>query len=142
MAKTMLSPDEFADKHARRLKGSVDDIRAGIARVTESPTAKAADKKDKMLQNLTASVNSGKWAQRLRSVTLEDWKAKTTDKGLSRIASGIDGARAKVVDFASQLLPYEANLQQQVNKLPDLTLEDSISRMTSWVRGMSKFTRK
>jgi len=39
-------------------------------------------------------------------------------------------------------LPYEATLKDQINKMPDLTLEDSISRATSWIRGMSKFTRK
>jgi hypothetical protein len=142
MAKVMMTPSEFQEKQARRLKGSIEDIRSGIQRVTESPTAKAAKKADKMVANLTAAVNSGKWASRLNSVTLEDWKQKAIDKGLSRIASGIDGAKAKVEAFAAQLLPFEANLQESINKLPDLTLEDSVNRATSWIRGMSKFQRK
>jgi hypothetical protein len=138
----MMTPQEFQEKQARRLKGSIEDIRSGIQRVTESPTAKAAKKADKMVANLTAAVNSGKWAARLNSVTLEEWKQKAIDKGLSRIASGIDGAKAKVEAFAAQLLPFEANLQESINKLPDLTLEDSVNRATSWIRGMSKFQRK
>lgn len=142
MAKVMLTPDQFADKHARNLKASIQDIQQGINNVTEAPTAKAAKAQTKMLQNLTNSVNSGKWAARLNSVSVEDWKSAAINKGLPRIASGIDGARAKVVDFASQLLPYEANLQAQVTKLPNLTLEDSINRMTTFVRGMAKFQRK
>jgi hypothetical protein len=142
MAKQMMTASEYAEKQARRLKGSIEDIRSGIQRVTEAPTAKAAKKADKMVANLTASVTSGKWAARLNSVSLEEWKQKATDKGLSRIASGIDGAKAKVEAFAAQLLPFESSLQDQINKLPDLTLEDSVNRATSWIRGMSKFQRK
>lgn len=142
MAKIAMTPEEFADKHARRLKGSVDDIRSGIQRVTESPTAKAASKQDKMVQNLTAAVSSGKWAARLRAVTLEQWKSSAIDKGIGRIAAGIDGAHDKQVAFASQLLPFESSLQDSVSKMPDLTLEDSISRSAAWMRGMAKFTRK
>ncbi len=142
MGKITLSPEEFAEKHARRLKGSIEDIRSGVEKVTDSPTNKAAAKQDKMLTNLQAAVSSGKWAARLRAVPLDEWKKKTLDKGLGRIASGIDGAHDKQVQFAQQLLPYEASLQDSVNKLPDLTLEDSVNRATAWIRGMSKFTRK
>lgn len=137
-----LTPQEFREKHARRLKGSIEDIRTGVSRVTESPTAKAAAKADKMVANLSRSVQSGKWAARLRGVSLEEWKAKMTDKGLGRIAGGIDEAASKVEDFASQLLPFQDSLAKTVNALPDLTLEDSISRATAWIRGMSKFTKK
>jgi len=142
MSPINITAEEFAEKHARRLKGSIDDIRSGVSKVTESPTAKAASKQDKMLAGVQAAVSSGKWASRLRAVTLEQWKQKTLDKGLGRIASGIDGAHDKVVDFASQLLPFEANLKTTIDKLPDLTLEDSVNRATTWIRGMSKFTRK
>jgi len=142
MAKIKLTAEEFADKHARRLKGSIDDIRSGVGKVTVAPTLLAAAKQDKMLQNLTAAVQSGKWATRLKAVDLPTWQDKILNKGLGRIASGIDGAHDKVVSFATQLLPYEATLQDQVAKMPDLTLEDSVNRASSWIRGMSKFTRK
>jgi len=142
MPKTLISPEEFADKHARRLKAATEDIRAGVARVTEAPTAKAAAKQDKMLARLQAAVSSGKWASRLRAVTLEEWKAATTDKGINRIAAGIDAAHGKQVAFAQQLLTYESTLMGTVEKMPDLTLEDSITRATAWIRGMAKFTPK
>jgi len=142
MAKIKLTAEEFADKHARRLKGSIDDIRSGVGKVTVAPTLQAAAKQDKMLQNLTAAVQSGKWAARLKAVDLPTWQDKILNKGLGLIASGIDGAHDKVVAFAAQLLPYEAGLQDQVAKMPDLTLEDSVNRASSWIRGMSKFTRK
>lgn len=137
-----LTPDEFVEKHARRLKGAVDDMRKGIERVSSSPTAAAANKKDKMRANVNASIDSGKWERGLRRVSLEDWKSKMVNKGLGRVATGVDEAAPKVRAFAADLLPYIDNLQGTVSKMPDTTLEDSINRMTTFIRGMSKFSRK
>ncbi|MDD3428108.1 MAG: hypothetical protein PHR42_04150 [Caldisericia bacterium] len=137
-----MTPEEYAEKQARRLKGAIEDIRAGVSRVTESPTAKAATKSDKMLAGVQRAVQSGKWGARLKAVSLDEWKQKTIEKGLGRISSGIDGAHDKVVSFAAQLLPYQADLQKQIEKMPDLTLEDSLNRMVTFIRGMSKFQRK
>lgn len=143
MAKTItMTPAEFQEKHARRLKGAVQDIRAGIEKVTESPMAKAAAKETKMVNNLQAAVTSGKWRAGLNRVSLQQWKDQAINKGLNRIAAGVDGSKDKVIAFAGDLLAYESGLQQTVNKLPDLTIEDSINRATSWIRGMSKFQRK
>jgi hypothetical protein len=140
--KIRLSAVQVAEKHGRRLKGSIEDIRTGIQSVTESPTAKAAKKADKYLQGVQAAVSSGRWANRLNSVTLEDWKKAAIDKGLGRIAAGVDNAMPKTTAFFDQLLPFEASLQDQVAKLPDLTLQDSIERAAAWMRGMNKFVRK
>ena len=132
---------EYQEKHARRLKASVEDVRAGIDRVTESPTEKAAAKQDKMLTNLTASVQSGKWAAGLKRVSLEEWKTKARDIGVNRIAAGIDGAADKVVAFAEQLLPHIDRGQAKIKTMPDTTLDDNINRMTTFVRHMSEFKR-
>lgn len=137
-----VTAQEYQEKQARRLKGSLEDIRLGISKVTESPTKKAAMKQVKMLANLTAAVNSGKWAARLNAVTVEEWKNKALTKGVDRIPAGIDAAKDKVIAFATDLLAFEATAQQKVNGMPDLTLEDSIARATTWMRTMSTFKRK
>jgi hypothetical protein len=137
-----LTAEQLVEKHARRLKGSVADIQDGIARVTVSPTTQAAAKQDKMLQNLTTAVNSGKWKRGLQNVSLEQWKEAAITKGVPRIAQGIDGAHDKMLAFANQLLPFQANLQATLDKMPDLNLEDSVNRSAAWIRGMSKFVRK
>jgi hypothetical protein len=77
----------------------------------------------------------------MKAVTLEDWKGKMLDKGVNRVASGIDAAAPKVIAFATQLLPHIDALVSQVNKMPDATLEDSIARATFMMRGMAKFVR-
>ncbi len=137
-----LTPEEFAEKHGRRLKGAISDIQAGIQKVTEAPTAKAAQKAEKMRARLNEAIDSGLWQQRLQKVTVEDWKQAALSKGVGRIPAGVDAARKKVEEFAGQLLSYQDGLKKEVDRLPDLTLEDSINRMTTWVRGMSKFRKK
>ena len=136
-----LTSAEFREKHARRLKASVEDVRRGIDRVTESPTAKAAAKQDKMLTNLTASISSGKWAAGLKRVSLEDWKKKTRDVGVNRIAAGIDAAASKVEAFADDLLPHIDRGQEKIKAMPDVTLDDNINRMVSFTRHMSELKR-
>jgi len=137
-----VTPAEFREKHARNLKASLTDMRAGVEKVTTAPGGQAAAKQDKMLANLTAKIQDGTWARRLKGVTLEEWRSKMIDKGLPRVAGGIDAAAAKVEDFATQLLPAVDAAATKAKAMPDLTLEDSINRMTSFVRDMSKFSKK
>ena len=136
-----LTAAQFREKHARRLKGATEDMRAGIQRVTENPCDKAAAKQDKMLANLTASVNNGKWAAGLKRVSLEMWKDKADKIGVNRVAAGIDAAAAKVEAFAEQLLPHIDREVAKIAAMPDITLDDNINRMTSFIRGMSNFKR-
>lgn len=136
-----LNAQQFREKHARRLKAAVDDIREGVQRVQEAPGKKAAAKKDKWIQNLSKQETVDKWARQTASVTLEDWKDKMINKGVGRIAAGIDGAAAKVEDFAEKLIAHENQGLQQLEQMPDLTLEDSIQRASAWIRHMSNFKR-
>ena len=137
-----LTPKQAQEKWARRLKGAIEDINAGVDSVSEAPGKKAAAKSAKMLANLTKSVQDGTWAARVGAVSLEDWKRAMKEKGVGRIAAGVDGASAKAEDFFNQLFNYQASIKSKLNSMPDLTLEDSISRMTTWVRDMSKFSKK
>lgn len=137
-----LTPDEFVEKHARRLKAATPDMRKGVERITVSPTALAAKKIDKMRAHLLEKIDDGTVKRRLEAVTLEDWKSKMLTKGVGRVAEGIDQAAAKVRDFAGQLLPAVDAAKAKIAGLPDLTLEDSINRMNTYIREMAKFKKK
>ena len=137
-----LTPQEATAKHARNLKNSIQDITTGVNRVSVAPGAQAAAKSEKMLQNLTKSVQSGKWGRRVAAVPLAEWQNAMNTKGVQRVASGIDAAKEKVESFYAELFPYQAGLESKIKALPDLTLEDSLNRMTTWVRGMAGFQRK
>lgn len=136
-----VNAEEFAEKHARRLKGATEDIRRGVERVTDAPGKKAAAKQEKMKAKINEAIDSGRWANNVGKVSVEEWRDKTISKGLGRIASGIDAAHDKVVDFAGQLLPAVEKAKGMVGGMPDLTLEDSIARMSTYAREMAKFKK-
>jgi len=136
-----LTAIEFQEKHARRLSASIDDVRKGIDRVTVNPCELAAAKQEKMLTNLTAAVNDGRWAAGLKRVSLEEWKDKAKNVGAGRIASGINAAKSKVIAFAEQLLPHIDAGQAKLKGMPDITLEDNIQRMIAMTRHMAEFKR-
>lgn len=135
-----LSPAERAEKWGRNLKRSGDDIRRGVERVTEAPGVKAAAKQDKMLSRLTAKVEDGTWAERVASVPVGEWREKMINKGIPRISAGVDGANGKVVEFHQQLEDHQERINTELERMPDVSLEDSISRMTHQVRRMSEFS--
>lgn len=136
-----LTPQQFQEKHARRLSAAVEDVRQGIDRVTVNPCEQAAAKQEKMLAGITAAVNNGSWARGLRRVSLEQWKDKAKNVGVGRIASGINAAKEKTIAFAEQLLPHIDAGQAKIKTMPDLSLEDNISRMTTFIRHMADFKR-
>jgi hypothetical protein len=92
-----------------------------------------------MLANLTASVQSGRWANALNKVTLQQWKDQATNVGVNRIAAGVDAAKQKSIDFATQLLPAVDAAVAKIQGMPDLTVEDNINRMTTYIRQMATF---
>jgi hypothetical protein len=137
-----LSAKQVTEKHNRRLKQALDDMQNGVNAVTESPTKKAAAKQDKMRQNIVNAIDSGKWAAGLNRVTVDQWKDAMINKGIGRVAAGIDGSADKVEAFFNELLPHIDTGINAVQKLPDVTLEDNINRATTFMRHMAKFKRK
>lgn len=137
-----LTPQEYQEKHARRLTAAVEDVRRGIDRVTVNPCEVAASKQDKMLANLTKAVTDGRWAAGLKRVSLEDWKTKTRDVGANRIAAGIAAASSKVIAFAEELIPHINAGQAKLASMPDITLEDNIQKMVTFTRHMATMKRK
>lgn len=135
------TPEQAVQVQAERLKGSLERIRQGVNNVQTAPGVLAAQKQDKMLRNLTEAVTSGVWARNVAAVSLEDWKKSMLDKGVNRIATGIDAAKDKQIKFYTHLFAFQEGLQKKVAAMPDLTLEDNIGRMTAWVRGMSEYQK-
>jgi hypothetical protein len=136
-----VSPAEFADKWKRRISAATQDVRTGVERVTVAPTEKAAAKKDKMLSRLTDAMTNGKWEAGLRRVSLQDWKDAMLNKGLGRIAQGAEAATTKVEAFAGELLPHIDAGRRQLEGMPDITIEDSINRVGTFLRHMHTFRR-
>jgi hypothetical protein len=133
-----VTPTQYADKWGRRLKGSTTDIRQGVDRVTEAPGIAAAAKADKMLAGITEAINDGSWAAAVSGVSLADWRTATIDKGIGRIAAGVDGAMQAQVQMAEKLLAAVESVKTTVDAMPDTNLEDRIQRMVAFSRGMAE----
>lgn len=136
-----VTPQEYAEKLARRLSAATEDIRRGIERVRENPMEAAAAQQDLLLQRLQEVIQSGRWAELVRAVSLQEWKSAATQKGVPRIGPGIQAARPKLERFATQLLPAVDAAVAEVKAMPKTTLEDRINRAVSYMRRMSQFKK-
>lgn len=132
-----VTPDQFAEKWARRLKGAGTDIQNGIKRVTVAPGVKAAAQSQVMLNNLAARVQDGTWAKRVGSVSLTDWQNAALNKGVQRITAGVDAAGPKVQAMAGKLLAAVDGAVAETDRIPRGSLEDNINRATTFMRAMS-----
>jgi hypothetical protein len=135
-----VTPEEFAARWGQGLKQSVERIRSGVGRVTESPGRSAARSADKWHAAISQVATKEKWARRTGAMTLEDWQAAMIDKGVNRIATGVDSAQGKMAEYGAKLIAHQNALLAELDGMADVTLEDSISRATHWIRGMAKLT--
>ncbi len=132
-----VTAQEYTEKWGRRLKQSTEDIRRGINRVTEAPGEAAARQVATMKANLNRAIDDGTWAAQVRAVPLQAWKDAAGKKGVDRIAAGVDGALPSQQQMAEKLLANVDAAVAEANRTPRGSLEDNITRMTTFVRGMA-----
>ncbi|MBU2685575.1 MAG: hypothetical protein KKF27_20230 [Gammaproteobacteria bacterium] len=137
-----VTPEQGADKLISRAKAATSTLADQIRKVTVSPTQTAADNIDKMRANFNAAIDSGKVERGLRRVSLQDWQKAMIERGIPRIASGLDASRGKIVEFNRQFYPFLERVQAEVAAMPNLTLDDNINRMVHNVREIAKFKRQ
>lgn len=137
-SKVNLSPDAISDKWKRRITGAVQDIVTGIDSVTDNPMEAAAGKKDKMLANITRSIQDGSWEKGLKNVSLSDWKSKTKAKVSQRLAGGVEESMGKRRNFDTWMVNRLNGVLPRIKEMPDLTIEDSINRVRAFMEHMSK----
>ena len=140
MARQM-SAQEITQKWQQRTSAATEEYKKGVQSVQVAPGELAAAASQKALLNYQEAINSGRFAKRVRSVSLEAWKTAASEKGAARIASGVQAAGAKTTGFWQEFLPHLQSVQSQVNSMPNVTLEDGIQRAVANMRGLSKFKR-
>lgn len=133
---------EAAERWVRKASQAAQDYRAGVERVTEAPTAKAARAKDLWLARLQEAAQRGKWERALDRVTLADWKRAATEKGAQRYAPGVQAAAGKMQAFMNEFLPHLAAGVEAIQRMPKLTLEDRIARAAAMIRHNAEFARR
>ena len=138
MAKKMGSPEEIAKKWERNASAASTSMTEGIKRVDVSPTHEAAKHIDKYLQNIQKAVQEGRVKSGLESVSLEDWKKATLEKGVSRYIQSIPGATHKMARAMTILKPHIEAGQAIVAKMPHLTVLDGAEKAKAMVIHMGK----
>lgn len=134
-----LSPDEIAEKWSGRTAAAAPAYVAGVERVTESPGRAAAQKVDKYVAGLQANVN--KWADRVGSVSLEDWKQSTVEKGGARYAQGAQAGAGKMAAFQREFQPFQDRVVEAAKRIDDTTLEGRINKAAFVMRETAKFRK-
>lgn len=136
--KVRVTPEQFAERWGTGLTGSIERMRTGVEAVTVAPGVAAAAKADKWHAAISRNDTKAKWKARVGAVPLEVWQQAMINKGLNRIADGVENAGGKMEAFGGKLIAHQNRLLAEMDNLADITLEDSIKRMTYWVRGMAK----
>lgn len=132
-----LTAQQWLDKWSRRLQAAGPDITAGVNRVQTAPGVAAAAAAPTMLANLTQSVTSGAWAARVASVPLQQWKDSMNNKGVSRIATGVQQAVTTKSNAISAFLSAVDAAVADANTTPRGGLEANIARSVAFQRSMA-----
>lgn len=132
---------EAARRWASNLRNARKSIEAGVRAVTVSPTAQAAQKLDKYQEGIRKAIETGKTAQRMQAVTVQQWQDAAIQKGLARLDSGVEAGTPKMQSFLTEFLPYAEQVSQSVKQMPDVTEDDRDRRMLEAVRRLRQFKR-
>lgn len=134
MAVTAEDPTAIADRWKSGMSAAGAKVTAGVNAVTVAPGQLAARQKDAYVAGVTNRANY--WAQRVSSITLDEWKTAMINKGIQRLATGAAAAEPKFATFMGKLLSAERNLYQT---LPSRgTTDANIQRAVAWMQGMAK----
>jgi len=131
-----VTPQQFAEKWARRTTAASPDYQAGVQRVTVSPGQQAAAQSALWLQKVTSA--EAKFKANAGAVDLSTWKEKTANIGGARLAQGVQGAQNKMADVANRLLPAIEAARAKVMTMPRGDLEANIARAATFAREMAK----
>jgi hypothetical protein len=133
------NPQDATRDWVQRLSGATEKISRGVDRVATPPGQLAAQQATKWLQKIQAAQD--KWKARVASVSLSDWQSAMKDVGVPRIAQGAQAKQGKMLQFMTEFLPYLQQGVAQIEKMPSVTLEDSINRAVAMIRHNAQFRR-
>lgn len=128
-----------AEYWASGLQNAGPKISAGIDRVSTAPGVKAAQKKDKYLAGVNASVDL--WAQRVAAVPLSEWQQRAK-AGVARIAEGASAKKDKYATSMGPVLAHMDSVLSRVDSMSDATLEQRIQKSAEFQRGMAAYKRR
>lgn len=138
----MLSAQQVAQKWSTNTAGAGAAMKAGVMAVTQAPTQAAAAAIDRYQAGVLAAVSSGRMATALNAVSLTDWQNAMITKGISRVPQGVTAAMPKMQAFMDKWLPYQAQVQATVARMPKGSLADSQARAAMAISMNAAFSKR
>lgn len=127
-------PAAVAAKWVRGMQGAGQAITDGVNAVTTAPGASAA----RQVNAYTAGVqqNAQKWATRVASVSLQEWRDAMINKGANRVGTGASAAEGKMANAMAQLLPAIDSIKASLPPRGDL--QQNIARSVAFQQKMAQ----
>lgn len=126
----MLTPEQLADKWRFAVEYAVDTAIESVNKMEVSPIVDLLSKKQRVIDNWNASINSGKWEDNLSANSdLQEWKNRTV-QGWER--------NRTIPDFTKdKLAKHYGELQSVTNLLPQILdyirVSNPISNPLPWM---------
>lgn len=133
-----VNAQQWLQKWGNALSASGTAITQGVQNVKTAPGVAAAAAQDRMLAGITNSVTSGAWAKAVSGVSLQQWQAAMTTKGIPHIAQGVAMAQQTKTAQITALLNAVDTSVASIASLPKGGLENNINRATAFMRAMSQ----
>lgn len=130
-----------ASKWSQRTQAAAPEYVSGAQATDKDPTQLAIQAAPRWFAKVQEAYNGGKFQQGLARSGKQGWLAGITGKGAQNFANGVANAESKVSQAFSSLLPFEANLQAQVQQMPNVTDTDKENRALAWMRGMRNYQK-
>lgn len=104
--------------------------KAGVARVQESPMARAATPQatELYLRRIQESVSNGKRTAALQASSLQQWKDNASNIGAARLMSGAQKGQSKMRTAAQKWAPIYAQVSAEVAAMPKGGLGEAQAR--------------
>lgn len=129
-----------AQKWVDRTSGAAQDYVNGVMTTDKDPTQLAIAAAPRWFARLQAAYTQGKYQAGLARSGKSGWQDGVKATGAANFGVGVTAAQGKVAAVFGPLLSFEANLQQRVQAMPNVTDADKENRALAWIRGMRDFS--
>ncbi len=134
-----LTPEEAARKLVENAQAAAPRMAEQIAKVTVNPAEVALQKADKWRAGIQEAIANGSYERGLRRTSLEDWRTAMIQKGIPRLAQGLQQALPKIEAFNRRFYPYLERVEAEVAAMDDTSFEARINRMVHNARRIHEF---
>lgn len=132
------TPQQSAEKWARKMAQAGPDYVAGIQAVTVAPGQLAARNESGYQNGVNQAVATGKWRNRVGAVPLQSWQDAAVNKGAARLAQGAAQAVGKVEEAHARIGPMIDRALQAISGMGRGSAEERIARATAYLQHMHK----